>query len=450
MLNRTFIGKVSQYIDDNALLQHSGKYVVALSGGADSVCLALALKQLGYTVEAAHCNFNLRGAESLRDEDFCKRFCETNHIPLHVARFDTTEFARLRKISIEMAARKLRYSWFDALLGDIGAEAVCVAHHQDDSVETVLLNLIRGTGIHGLAGIKAANGNIRRPLLCVTRKNIETALQEAGQPYVTDSTNLEDDVVRNKIRLDILPVMRQINPSVSDSISKTAARVNAVAGAFDTLIHQAKERIITFHGRDTATIRTDLLMCEAAPEYTLFSILREYSFTPTQTEQIFRAVNAAPGRTFTSSTHQLLIDRANIIIEPLSCDAPRSMVMPESGTYVLSDDMKFKVEIMTCPDKFIPSRQACCCSLDASKVNMPLTVRPATAGDRFIPFGMNGSKLVSDYLTDRKLNLFEKRRQLIVADSKGNILWLVNQRPDNRFRIDDSTTKVLKITCCRD
>lgn len=428
-------------------MECNGKYLVALSGGADSVALSLALRELGFDVVAAHCNFHLRGDESDRDEMFCRRFCERNGIKLHVTHFDTEGFAKLRKISIEMAARHLRYAYFKQLAEDIGASAVCVAHHQDDSVETVLLNLIRGTGIHGLTGIKPKNGGIVRPLLCVTRNEIETVLAEVGQDFVTDSTNLVDDVVRNKIRLDILPLMKEINPSVSDSIAKTASRVADVADALDDVVGSVASVLVEEKAKGVVVIHTDRLMTGPAPEYVLFRLLKGYSFVPSQIEQIYASVSTGSGRVFVSSTHRLLIDRDCIVVEPLAESGRRPMLVPECGVYVYDDSMKLRFERVERDSGFKVSADKCFCFADASVVKFPLTVRTVEVGDRFVPFGMKGSKLVSDYLTDRKFNLFDKQRQLVVADAHGRIVWLVNQRPDERYRITDTTETVLKITC---
>lgn len=447
MLNKHFLQKVSKFIASHKLMECNGKYLVALSGGADSVALSLALRELGFDVEAAHCNFHLRGDESDRDEMFCRRFSEINGIKLHVTHFDTAGFAGLRKISIEMAARHLRYAYFKQLAEDIGASAVCVAHHQDDSVETVLLNLIRGTGIHGLTGIKPKNGGIVRPLLCVTRNEIETVLAEAGQDFVTDSTNLVDDVVRNKIRLDILPLMKEINPSVSDSIAKTASRVADVADALDDVVGSVASVLVEEKAKGAVVIHTDRLMTGPAPEYVLFRLLKGYSFVPSQIEQIYASVSTGPGRVFVSSTHRLLIDRDCIVVEPLAESGRRPMLVPECGVYVYDDSMKLRFERVERDSGFKVSADKCFCFADASVVKFPLTVRTVEVGDRFVPFGMKGSKLVSDYLTDRKFNLFDKQRQLVVADAHGRIVWLVNQRPDERYRITDTTDTVLKITC---
>ena len=202
------LNKVKTYIDTHKLLRPDGRYIVGLSGGADSVALLLILKELGYCVEAAHCNFHLRGKESQRDEEYCINLCKEQDVKLHLTRFQTAEYAELHKVSIEMSARTLRYNYFEALRQDIGADAVCVAHHRDDSVETVLLNLVRGTGLRGLMGIRPRNKYIIRPLLSCSKADIEAYLAAKGQVFVTDSSNLVADVKRNKLRLEVVPTLK--------------------------------------------------------------------------------------------------------------------------------------------------------------------------------------------------------------------------------------------------
>ena len=220
--------KVETYIKKYNLLNTNDLYIIGLSGGADSVALLLMLKEGGFNVHAAHCNFLLRGAESDRDEAFCVSLCQQLGVELHRAHFYTRTYAESHHVSIEMAARELRYKWFEQLRQDIGAVGICVAHHRDDSVETVLLNLVRGTGLRGLTGIQPRNGSILRPLLCVSRAEIEAFLAEKGQEYVTDSTNLEADVQRNIIRLEVLPLLRRLNPAVAENIQRTAENLSEV------------------------------------------------------------------------------------------------------------------------------------------------------------------------------------------------------------------------------
>ena len=237
------IHKVESFISRHKLLTPGAKVLVALSGGADSVALLVALLKLGYHCEAVHCNFHLRGAESDRDEAFVKQLCEKKGVKLTTAHFDTAAHAKAHGISIEMAARELRYKLFEELRSSCGAEAIAVAHHRDDSAETVLLNLIRGTGIKGLRGIQPRNGNIVRPLLCVGRADIIDYLEWRGEKFVTDSTNLTTDYTRNKIRLEVIPKLAEINPSILDSLAATAQRIAEAELIYSHSIKEATERV---------------------------------------------------------------------------------------------------------------------------------------------------------------------------------------------------------------
>ena len=471
------------------LFVYGGKYIVALSGGADSVSLLFVLKhlehELGIDVEAAHCNFHLRGAESVRDEEFCKQLCERLSVPLHLIHFDTQAYADLHRVSIEMAARDLRYGYFENLRRDIEAQDICVAHHRDDSVETVLLNLVRGTGLRGLRGIQPRNGNIIRPLLSLSREDIVQYLDALGESYVIDSTNLHNDVKRNKIRLDVMPLLRELNPSVSQSIFESSLRVGEALKVFDeamkqsiadvttpprgctcpkctnqpvrkctnqpllvqqSLLHQQR---CTLQANHPLTISIDRLKQQPSPEYTLHEILSPRGFTSAQIDQIYGSLDScSAGKTIASDSHELAFDRGSLLVQPRTnvADAARSMRIPETGTYVFSDSLKIKVEAEDCGDDYVPSRAADCVCLDASDIKFPLTLRHIEQGDRFVPFGMNGMKLVSDYLTDRKKNVFEKRAQLVVTDAQQRIVWLVGERTDNRFRITPHTQQALRLT----
>ena len=471
------------------LFVYGGKYIVALSGGADSVSLLFVLKhlehELGIGVEAAHCNFHLRGAESVRDEEFCKQLCERLSVPLHLIHFDTQAYADLHRVSIEMAARDLRYGYFENLRRDIEAQDICVAHHRDDSVETVLLNLVRGTGLRGLRGIQPRNGNIIRPLLSLNREDIVQYLDALGESYVTDSTNLHNDVKRNKIRLDVMPLLRELNPSVSQSIFESSLRVGEALKVFDeamkrsiadvttpprgctcpkctnqpvrkctnqpllvqqSLLHQQR---CTLQANHPLTISIDRLKQQPSPEYTLHEILSPRGFTSAQIDQIYGSLDScSAGKIIASDSHELAFDRGSLLVQPRTnvADAARSMRIPETGTYVFSDSLKIKVAAEDCGDDYVPSRAADCVCLDASDIKFPLTLRHIEQGDRFVPFGMNGMKLVSDYLTDRKKTVFEKRAQLVVTDAQQRIVWLVGERTDNRFRITPHTQQALRLT----
>ncbi len=444
--------KISDYISKHSLLSRDALHLVALSGGADSVALLRILRDLDYQIEAAHCNFHLRGAESDRDEAFVRQLCDYLGIKLHLIHFDTETYASVHQVSIEMAARELRYGYFRSLCKDIGAETVCVAHHRDDAVETFLMNLLRGSGIHGLTGIRPKNGPIVRPLLCVGRQDILDYLHSIGQDYVTDSTNLESIVLRNKLRLQVLPLLKQLNPKAVENIDKTANYLREAEKVYNAYFAADPDRgqvpvrnnQAQMADRYLSPVRIPLdeITKQPSPECFLHEWLAPYGFNPSQIAQILDALTGESGRLFLSATHTLLIDRSQLVLEPKQAEI-KPLRIPEAGNYRFSPEILFSVKLT---DDISISKSAECATLDAANIQFPLTVRQVVSGDAFCPFGMEGRKLVSDFLTDRKISLLEKRRQLVITAANGDIIWLVGQRTDHRYRITASTRHVLSIT----
>ena len=423
------LSKVKDYIKKHKLLSLSDLYIVALSGGADSVALLLLLDEMGYKVHALHCNFHLRGEESDRDERFCEDLCLKKNIPFHRIHFDTLMYAETHKMSVEMAARELRYRYFEKLRKDIGAEGICVAHHQDDTVETVLLNLVRGTGLRGLTGIQPRNGAILRPLLCVTRTEIEAYLATKQQDYVTDSTNLETDFVRNKIRLQVVPLLRQLNPAVSENIVRTAEHLTEAQKVLDAVVD-------TYKGSNQLDLCA--LQQVGSAEYIVFEWLKQYGFNGSQVQQV---ISAETGSIFSSPTgYEVLKDRDRLLVEP-TIMAFTPIRIPEEGTYVLPDDRRLNVRRSN-PFVSKDSHEA---TLDARQVRFPLTVRRVEEGDWMIPYGMTGRKLLSDLMTDLKMSLFDRRRQLVVVDTQGAVVWAIGLRTDHRCSVTDATQEVIAI-----
>lgn len=421
--------KVSAYINKHKLLNANDLYIVALSGGADSVALLLLLKEGGFNVHAAHCNFLLRGSESDRDEAFCVDLCRQLGVELHRAHFATREYAEAHKVSVEMAARELRYNWFEQLRKDIGAVGICVAHHRDDSVETVLLNMIRGTGLRGLTGIQPRNGYVLRPLLCVSRDEIELFLAKRGQKYVTDSTNLETDVMRNKVRLQVLPLLRTLNPAVSENIQRMVENVAEAQIVLDSLLGNFKKH---------NTLELSELEKYGSSEYIIYEWLKNYGFNGTQARQI---LEAETGKIVSSSQgYDVLKDRERLIIER-TLKPFNPMRIPEEGMYVL--DEKMRLSLRKCAAYV--SKKPFVATFDAQKVAFPLTVRRVEEGDWMIPFGMRGRKLLSDLMTDRKMTVFEKRRQLVVVDAQDVIVWAVGLRIADSVAVAETTQSVLEL-----
>ena len=424
--------KVEAHIKKYNLLNTNDLYIVGLSGGADSVALLLMLKEGGFNVHAAHCNFLLRGAESDRDEAFCVSLCQQLGVELHRAHFYTRTYAESHHVSIEMAARELRYKWFEQLRQDIGAVGICVAHHRDDSVETVLLNLVRGTGLRGLTGIQPRNGSILRPLLCVSRAEIEAFLAEKGQKYVTDSTNLEADVQRNIIRLEVLPLLRKLNPAVAENIQRTAENLGEAQTVLAALVSKYK---------CCNSVEISELEKYGSSEYIAFEWLKNYGFNGSQVQQILNA--ECGGMVHSEQGYDVLKDRGRLIVEP-ALKPFKPMRIPEEGTYILDGNNTFRVRKCA----VYVSKEAHIATLDAAKVHFPLTVRRVEEGDWMQPFGMKGRKLLSDLMTDLKMTVFEKRRQLVVVDSQGVIVWLVGLRTDQRVAVTDQTNEVQEMILC--
>ena len=427
--------KVEKYIEKHQLLEKGSTVLVALSGGADSVALLLVLHNLGYKCEAMHCNFHLRGEESNRDEMFVTALCQKLGIALHIVHFDTEEYAKRHGISIEMAARELRYEAFEKQRKQSGAQAIAVAHHRDDSAETLLLNLIRGTGIKGLRGIQPKNGNIVRPLLCVGREDIIEYLKWRGQDFVTDSTNLTSDYTRNKIRLEVIPKLAEINPSIKESLAQTAQRISEAELIYRQAIEEAVKRV-----KKENCIDIELLKKEVAPTTLLHEMLSPLGFNSAQVEDIYNSIESEGSRQFTATEWCVTKDRSKFIITPKEEFEQADITLPHEGT-VETPQGTLTISLSLFNGDIPKQRNIAC--LDIEKLHLPLILRKIHNGDRFAPFGMRGTKLVSDYLTDRKKSLIEKQAQLVVTDAKGEIVWLVNERPSSRCCISESTKRIL-------
>ena len=452
------LNKIKRFIASEHLLRVDALYLVALSGGADSVALLLCLKELGYRVEAVHCNFHLRGEESQRDEQFCEDLCQRENIPFHKAHFDTQAYADLHKVSIEMAARELRYRYFFQLREALDADGICVGHHKEDSVETILINLVRGTGLSGLMGIRPRNHDVIRPLLCVTRQEIEDYLRQHAVSFVTDSTNLVDDVMRNKIRLNVLPQLSEINPSVTDAILTTANHLSEVDAIVQESLKTALGKAVSFINPTTQVSSNslsnepfllDLSVVRAfpSPSYLLFYILKPLGFSSSQITEMVSHLDGQTGQLWHSSTHEITHDRGFFMVLPREEAEPRTLIIPETGRYVYDEHLSLRLtqRALTPSSNVSFSKNPTVVDLDASSIRFPLTLRRVAEGDRFTPLGMRGTQLVSDFLTNLKRNRFEKRNQLVLLDATGAILWVLGLRINDRFKLTPQSSSCLQI-----
>lgn len=443
--------KVKDFIANESLLEPGAEVLVGLSGGADSTALLLVLLRLGYKCIAVHCNFHLRGSESERDQKFVEELCKSLGVRLELCSYDTRKYAHDRRISIEMAARELRYADFERLRVSFGASAICIAHHRDDSVETVLLNLMRGTGIRGLSGIRPKNGYIVRPLLCVSRQEIEEWLHSQGQEYVTDSTNLETDYTRNRIRLQILPAMRQINPGVDRAIERTSVHVRQALSFYEEAVSKAKASVLTVC-TDGLNIDIQSLMALDSSGLTglqskavLFEILSEYGFSESQTNQIYSAIKGESGPRFHAGEYTLFVDRGKLLVRKNEdCGFVKDIELEDGLTVEIPDGI---LHFSFAPGNAPISKDACVATFDSDKAGSSLQIRNVHEGDSFHPFGMKGRKLLSDFMTDLKFSVPQKQHQLVLTDGN-DILWVIGRRSDNRYKVSASTSRqlVIKLT----
>ncbi|MCQ2189715.1 MAG: tRNA lysidine(34) synthetase TilS [Paludibacteraceae bacterium] len=443
--------KVKQFIEKEDLFTRKDKILLGVSGGRDSIALLHVLYRLGYDIVVAHCNFHLRGAESNRDSEFVTKHVQDMDVPFYTIDFDTEKYAKENRLSIEMAARDLRYEWFDSLLKLTGCKYIAVAHHSDDVVETFLINMTRGTGLQGLTGIKPKNGNVVRPFLCVSRNDINDYIFDNGFDYVEDSTNSEVVYVRNKMRNVIIPALETVNPSFRTSTIQSIENLTRTQNFVMYYINQLKEEIVEHRG-DMDVIDIDKIRMAPEPIYVLYEILKPYGFSSSTVHNIYTCIfeeNASGKQFYSNSGIRALRDREKLYIqlrkEEEFEDEPEEYEIRNVAAF-FNLNINFMAEIFDSNSFTIVKDKSVCC-VDYKKLTFPLTLRKWRQADTFCPFGMKGRKKLSDFFVDQKLSIIEKENTWILTDGKcGDIVWVVGQRTDNRFRIDEQTKQILRIS----
>ena len=437
-----FQEKVRKYIVDHSLCATTSPIIVGLSGGPDSVALLCVLKELGYNCIAAHCNFHLRGEESDRDMNFAIDLAEKKQIPIKLVHFDTKTYAANHHISIEMAARELRYEWFSSLMKETDATAVAIAHHSDDVVETLLINLMRGTGLHGLTGIKPKNGCIIRPLLCVSRHEVLEYLEGMGQGYVVDSSNNENEYLRNKLRNIIIPEMELATPAVKKNILRTIDNLQRSENLQNETIQLWTEKTVS-EVDGIRIIKLDALQKQVNKKFLLFELLRPYNGTIDIVQHIFESKELTSGQKFLTTSHVIIKNRNELQIEDLKQNNNYNLVIDEN-VCCIETPLHLRFELLDKEEVCI-KRDKTHCYIDAEKIKYPLCIRSWKKGDSFVPFGQTGTKKLSDFFVNEKLSLIEKERCLILTNGDGCIMWIIGYRSDNRYRITGKTKKVMHI-----
>ena len=429
-----------QFVSQNQLFDHSHSLLAAVSGGADSVVMLHLLAQCRLKVAVAHCNFQLRGADADGDEEFVRQVADKYQMPFFSIRFNTLAYADEHRMSVEMAARELRYNWFAQLAAEHQFDRILTAHHLNDNIETLLLNLTRGTGINGLTGIAAINGNIARPLLFATRAQIEEYAHLNNLAFRTDCTNLSDDYQRNIIRHRIVPVLKELNPAFEERMSKNFKHISQAADIYNWYVAKVMAEVMQTNGSQVI-IDTEKLMQQSFGEAVLYECIKPFGFNSSQTEAIMKTIGQKSGSTFQSTTHRLLVDRSQIIIEPIEnsdfqtieIDSPRNI-----------DSLGLTMRIVPIADFELDKRPNVAC-LDLDKLQFPLTIRHWQHGDFFYPFGMTKAQKLSDFFVNNKVNVFDKERVMVLTSGE-KITWIIGYRSDNRFKISDKTQRVLVLS----
>lgn len=418
-------------------VSHS-RILIAISGGVDSVVLAHLCSKLNLNIALAHCNFNLRGNESDEDENFVIELADNLELEVFIERFETEVYARTQKISIQMAARELRYKWFEDLKETLGFDYIFTAHHANDNLETVLINFVRGTGLEGLTGIPETNGNIIRPLLAFSREEIEDYARISHLKWREDSSNTSVKYLRNKIRHEILPKLFELNPKMLETFEVTRNNLNESAALVDDYISALFPRIAK-EEEFGYSFRIKLLKTIPHLKAVLYELFKTFGFT--EWNDVYDLLEAQPGKIVYSKTHRLIKDRENLLLTLLPDPEEREFEILAGEEVVMLPIGTFQFEEVG----ELSEADAKTIFLDLNKLQFPLTVRKWEKGDYFIPFGMKGKKKLSKFFKDEKLSLPEKENCWLLC-SRNEIVWVIGHRADARFRVEKETSTILKLT----
>ena len=445
----TMLEQFQAYINRCNLIVEGEKVVLALSGGIDSMVLADLLLKTKVEFVAAHCNFHLRGYESDGDDWFVRKFAEKRGIQCYVKHFETEKYAANHGISIEMAARELRYSWFEQLRQELGYDKIAVAHHADDQAETFFINLLRGAGLNGLKGMKPQNGVIIRPLLWASREQIRKYAVENHIVWREDHTNAESVYLRNKIRNQLLPVFDELQPDARQGLYKSLEHLASENELYRALLKEKLAQIVERDGDVQRLPYSKIIKAEVpelveGPTYSfqlLFEWLRQFGFNTDQCHFIYDALGSGVGNQYCSATHRLVIGRDELQLFEIKEDS-NDEIQIEIGEEEILFPIHLCFSKLEKTEDFIIDKSPDVAQLDFDTLKFPLTLRHWRHGDRFHPLGMKGSKLLSDFFVDQKFTEYQKQNVWLLVSAEGDILWVVGYRIDERYKVTISTKTI--------
>ena len=439
------LDEFEKYITDNELFSHEDKVLLAVSGGVDSMVMLSLTAAAGYHFGVAHCNFSLRGKESDEDEALDEREATRLGVEFFNRRFDTTAEMERTGESMEMAACRLRYEWFRELCDEHGYTVIAIAHHVNDSIETFFINMLRGTGLRGLTGITTQVGRVVRPMMFATRKDIHDYAVAHRIPFREDSSNRSTKYLRNKVRIGLVPMLKEINPQFTTIMRRNIARLSQAQDFITSAIGIVKGEVLEHNG-DIHTLRVANIRPTLPRNYVIYEILNsEYGFKGDVVDALCHALDSgATGRRFYSREWVAVVDRGDVVIAPITQDDSCESIVEKGAarSYIGGSVLYYEY----CNIDFIDTLDQGdnVALLDADKLKFPLKVRRWQEGDWFVPFGMSGRKKLSDYLIDKKVSMAEKSRQFVLL-SGDDIVWVVGRRLDDRYAITRKTENVLKV-----
>lgn len=435
------LNRLSTFIKQHALFVSGERILLAVSGGRDSVLMVHLFNEAGISFGIAHCNFDLRGVESEKDEQFTSDLAAELEVPFYSTTFDTTQYSQEHHVSIQMAARDLRYQWLEEIRVDFGFQYIAVAQHQNDVMETMLLNLTRGTGIAGMHGILPKKGNIIRPLLFLKRDEIDQALEEKGYSYREDSSNESTKYARNKLRLEVIPVLKELNPSLEETFEANRKRFEELEILLDARVKELKSDLFKEVNSGEYEISLQALKALHPADTLLYGLFHPFGFSEAVLRDFKRAWDGEPGKIFSSNSHDLCLDRDKVILAKKKKDIEGAIYINSPDTNVQWNGKTYKAESKTL-EQFTLKKENALAQLDFGLLKFPLTLRHWNDGDRFHPLGLKGTKKLSDFFIEQKVPLSRKNDIGILENGNGDILWVAGFRIDEHYKISANTKKV--------